>query len=138
MRRWDAARSSASVPSPARRDTGLRGALVATGFGYVRERRIKQAAIVAALLGDLRDLRRFGAASLDLCLVGDGRLDAYYERGLHPWDHAAGALIAAEAGALVTGPGGEPANEEMLVAAGPRLHRELLARLGELDAFSDA
>ncbi|MDA8437823.1 MAG: inositol monophosphatase family protein [Propionibacterium sp.] len=119
-------------------DTGLRGALVATGFGYVQERRVKQAAVIAGLLGELRDMRRLGAASLDLCLVGDGRLDAYYERGLHPWDHAAGGLIATEAGAMVTGPDGGRASEEMLVVAGTRLHGELLSRLGDLDAFTDA
>ena len=119
-------------------DTGLRGALVATGFGYLRERRLRQASVLAGLLGELRDLRRLGAASLDLCLVGDGRLDAYYERGLHPWDHAAGGLIATEAGAVVTGPDGGRASEEMLVVAGARLHGELLTRLRDLDAFSDA
>lgn len=116
--------------------TGLAGALVATGFGYRAERRKRQAEIVTALLGEVRDIRRLGAASLDLCLVGDGRLDAYYERGLSPWDHAAGALIAREAGALVTGADGGPADAEMTVAAGVPLHGELLARLAELDAFS--
>ena len=116
-------------------DTGLAGALVSTGFGYRASRRVRQAQIVAALLGEVRDIRRLGAASIDLCLVGDGRLDAYYERGLSPWDHAAGALIAREAGALVTGADGGPPSSAMTVAAGPRAHAELLARLGELDAF---
>lgn len=115
----------------------LRNALVATGFGYLRNRRTRQARVAAALLDDVRDLRRLGAASVDLCLVADGHLDAYYERGLNPWDHAAGALIAREAGVIVTGPGGTPASAEMLVAAGPMLHCQLLARLAELDAVAD-
>lgn len=73
-------------------------ALLATGFGYLPERRTEQAARVAGLLHAVRDLRRMGAASLDLCAVAAGRLDAYYEDGLGPWDVAAGELIAREAG----------------------------------------
>lgn len=77
-------------------------ALVGTGFGYDAALRAEQGAVVAALLPRVRDIRRCGSAALDLCMVASGRLDAYYERGLKQWDHAAGALIAAEAGALVT------------------------------------
>ena len=117
-------------------DTGLAGALLSTGFGYRPDRRRRQAEIVTALLEDARDIRRLGSTSIDLCLVADGRLDAHFERGLNPWDHAAGALIAREAGALVTGPDGGPATAEMTVAAGVRLHAELLARLAGLNAFS--
>ncbi|MEB4613894.1 inositol monophosphatase family protein [Leucobacter sp. M11] len=78
-------------------------ALVGTGFGYSRERRAEQAGIAAALLPRVRDLRRLGSAAYDLCAVAAGRLDAYYERGLQPWDYAAGFLIAAESGAAVLG-----------------------------------
>ncbi len=60
-----------------------------------------QAAVLAALLPQVRDIRRIGSAALDLCMVAAGRLDAYYEDGLNVWDWAAGALIAAEAGARV-------------------------------------
>lgn len=81
----------------------LTSALVATGFAYAAERRLEQAAIAARVIGSVRDLRRMGAASLDLCGVAAGRLDGYWETGLHPWDHAAGALIAREAGAVVSG-----------------------------------
>lgn len=99
--------------------------LVATGFGYDPERRASQGRAVARLLPQVRDIRRFGAASLDLCAVAAGRVDAYVEQGLKPWDRAAGALIATEAGALVTGLDGGPADERMVVACAPRLHPDL-------------
>jgi myo-inositol-1(or 4)-monophosphatase len=79
----------------------LATALVATGFGYDPLRRAEQGAVVAALLPLVRDIRRTGAAAVDLCWVAAGRVDAYYERGIQTWDRAAGALVAAEAGARV-------------------------------------
>lgn len=96
-------------------------ALVATGFGYAAERRVEQSEIVTRLIGSVRDIRRTGTASLDLCSVASGRVNAYYERGLNPWDHAAGALIAREAGARVSGLRGAPATDEFILAAPPRL-----------------
>jgi myo-inositol-1(or 4)-monophosphatase len=63
--------------------------------------RVKQAAVLARLLGSVRDVRRAGSAALDLCWVGAGRLDGYYEAGLNLWDLAAGRLVASEAGAWV-------------------------------------
>ncbi len=78
--------------------------LVATGFSYSREKRARQAEILAAMLPDVRDMRRLGSAALDLCMVAEGTLDAYYEDGVNVWDWAAGALIAAEAGASVVVP----------------------------------
>ncbi len=79
-------------------------ALVATGFGYAAERRTRQGAVLARLLPQVRDVRRIGSAALDLCMVATGRVDAHYEHGLSPWDWAAGALIASEAGATVAVP----------------------------------
>jgi myo-inositol-1(or 4)-monophosphatase len=76
-------------------------ALVGTGFAYVPEQRRRQAEVLAQLLPAVRDMRRFGSCALDLCMVAAGQLDAYYEEGVHVWDWAAGALIAAEAGATV-------------------------------------
>jgi myo-inositol-1(or 4)-monophosphatase len=76
--------------------------LLATGFGYTAARRHEQVAVLDGLLGYVRDIRRVGAASLDLCSVGTGVVDAYYERGINPWDMAAGAMVAAGAGARVT------------------------------------
>jgi len=81
--------------------TELSMALVGTGFGYSRRRRTAQARLLAELLPQVRDVRRMGSAALDLCMVAAGRLDAHYEHGLHVWDWAAGALIAAESGAQV-------------------------------------
>ncbi|MGI5244533.1 inositol monophosphatase family protein [Dactylosporangium sp. CA-139066] len=115
-------------------ETDLGQALVGTGFGYAAERRLYQARVLAGLIGHIRDIRRLGAASIDLCLVAEGTLDAYYEKGLNPWDHAAGGLVAAEAGALVTGLDGAPPGPDMVVAAPPALHARLHDRLSELDA----
>ncbi len=80
----------------------LSNALVATGFSYLTDRRAHQAQVVARLLPQVRDIRRFGAAALDLCWVAGGRFSAFYELGLQPWDLAAGVLIAEEAGAETT------------------------------------
>jgi myo-inositol-1(or 4)-monophosphatase len=76
-------------------------ALVATGFGYDAEVRRAQAAVVARLLPEVRDVRRFGAAAIDLAWTACGRLDAYYEHGLNAWDLAAGGLICECAGLVV-------------------------------------
>jgi myo-inositol-1(or 4)-monophosphatase len=103
----------------------LAQALVGTGFSYTAESRTKQAAIVAGLIHQVRDIRRMGTASLDLCAVAAGRLNAYYERGLNPWDHAAGTLVAREAGARVSGLRGEPASKELILAAEPTVAIEL-------------
>ncbi len=96
-------------------------ALVATGFSYSSDRRARQGALIAELLPQVRDIRRMGTASLDLCFVAAGRLNAYFERGLSPWDHAAGALVAAEAGAAVRGWDGAAASKEFILAAEPTL-----------------
>ena len=80
--------------------------LVLTGFSYVTDVRLRQAAAVGALLGGVRDIRRLGSAALDLCAIAAGRADAYVEEGLNAWDMAAGGLVATEAGArLETRPG---------------------------------
>ncbi len=92
-------------------------ALVGIGYTYVAEVRRHQASEIARLVPVVRDVRRFGSAALDLCFVACGRLDAYVERGLKPWDLAAGELIAAEAGARVGGLAGAAASELLTVAA---------------------
>ena len=79
----------------------LATAMVATGFGYDSRVRSRQAAVVTRVLPRARDIRRFGAAAMDLAWCACGRWDAYYERGVHAWDVAAGALIAARAGLSV-------------------------------------
>ncbi|NED97563.1 inositol monophosphatase [Phytoactinopolyspora alkaliphila] len=112
-------------------------ALVGTGFGYDASRRVRQGAILAELISVVRDIRRAGAAALDLCAVATGRLDAYYERGLKPWDLAAGALIASEAGAVVSGLRGEEAGERLTFAATPKIAEELRDLLERLGADQD-
>jgi myo-inositol-1(or 4)-monophosphatase len=112
-------------------------ALLGTGFGYDARRRAVQAAWVAAVVPQVRDIRRFGSASVDLCSVACGRLDAYAEQGLQPWDRAAGGLIATEAGALVTGLRGAPAGEPMTLAAPPALWPQVHDLLVSLDADLD-
>jgi myo-inositol-1(or 4)-monophosphatase len=109
-------------------------ALVATGFGYDPDRRRQQGAVIARILASIRDIRRFGAASADLCYVACGRFDAYFERGLAAWDLAAGELIAREAGAVVSGFDGGPAAPGDVVTANPALHPALLVLLQEAHA----
>lgn len=125
------------IPLRCRPGVPLDQALVATGFGYRAERRTVQGEVVAALLPRIRDIRRNGVASVDLCAVAAGRLDGYYERGLNYWDYAAGALIAAEAGAVVGDSRGGPPNPSMTVAAGPGLFGPLRDALAGLDAERD-
>lgn len=114
-----------TLPEP----PALSSALIATGFGYGAQQREQDADLLRELIGQVRDIRRHGAASLDLCGVAAGRLDAYYERGLNAWDFAAGALIATEAGALVTGPQGGPPTEQLLIAGHPHLVAQLAPKL---------
>ena len=108
-------------------------ALIATGFGYDAGRRAHQADVLRHVLPEVRDIRRAGAASLDLCAVAAGLVDGFYERGLAPWDLAAGGLIAQEAGAVVAGLRGQVAGAELVIAAGPALFpalHDLLEPLG--------
>jgi myo-inositol-1(or 4)-monophosphatase len=102
-------------------------AMVGTGFAYDVALRERQGAVVARVLPRVRDIRRVGAAALDLAWCACGRFDAYYERALNDWDTAAGALIAARAGLAVRGlpaAGEDPAG---VVAAPPALIDEFVA-----------
>ncbi len=107
----------------------LDNALIASGFGYDRSARVSQSADIAKLLPIIRDVRRNGAAAVDLCYVAMGAVDAYFEEGLNEWDLAAGGLIATEAGAVISDRTGGAPGKSMVLAAGPALHRELLAAL---------
>jgi myo-inositol-1(or 4)-monophosphatase len=107
----------------------LATALVGTGFGYDAEVRRAQAAVAARLLPDVRDIRRFGSAAIDLAWTACGRLDAYYEHGLNLWDVAAGRLICERAGLEVYDlPPVGPSAPGVLVAP-PRLAAALALRL---------
>jgi myo-inositol-1(or 4)-monophosphatase len=116
------------------REVELSRAVVGTGFGYDRELRRRQAQVVAELLPRVADIRRLGSAALDLCAVACGRLDGYFESGLNPWDYGAGALIAAEAGCVVSGLRGRPVSGRMAAVAGTGLAADLFGVLAELGA----
>jgi myo-inositol-1(or 4)-monophosphatase len=114
----------------------LATALIGTGFGYDPARRAAQGRVVAGLLPRIRDIRRMGAASVDLCSVACGRLDAYFERGLSWWDLAAGSLVAREAGATLMALDGGPVVPGSVIAAAPGIAlplRDLLDALGAQD-----
>jgi myo-inositol-1(or 4)-monophosphatase len=103
----------------------LSGALVGTGFSYLAEERAAGAALLPTILPRVRDIRRAGAASLDIAWVAVGRFDGFYESGLAPWDAAAGTLIVREAGGRTDvmpalGPSGTG-----LITAGPGIFDEL-------------
>ena len=127
---WGARRNGQRCRVATGRST-LATALVATGFGYQSARREWQGAVAAHVVPRVRDIRRFGAAALDLCWTAGGRYDAYYEWGLNPWDLAAGALICAEAGGRV-----EAFPGRLVVASTPELFDpfcELLVEAGATD-----
>ncbi|QQD75361.1 inositol monophosphatase [Curtobacterium sp. YC1] len=117
-----------TVGSPA----SLAETLVATGFGYTADRRRDQVAVLAGLIGEVRDIRRGGAASLDCCAVGAGVVDAYYERGINPWDMAGGALVAQEAGATIRI--WEAGGTRSFLFASPAVADELEALVRRLEA----
>lgn len=136
IRGGGAHRTSPGRPEPVRlagsRPASLEQTLVGTGFGYRVEQRRAQGAVVAALLPRVRDIRRYGSSALDLCAVAAGRIDAYYELDLSPWDHAAGALVAAEAGLVVTGLPGTRFAEPMAIAVAPSVAAPFVDLLAEL------
>ena len=123
------------APLAVARSTDPSLSLVGTGFAYRSDRRARQARMVAAMLPQVRDVRRAGAAALDLCAVGAGWLDGYLEHGCNWWDWAAGALVAREAGAVVhiaggpadLGPDGDGLGADVTFAAAPGVAQELAA-----------
>ncbi|WP_326755167.1 inositol monophosphatase [Streptomyces hirsutus] len=129
---WEGERTLTCRPSPP-----LDRALVSTGFNYVTEVRTHQAGVAQRMIPLLRDIRRGGSAAVDLCDLACGRLDGYYERGLHPWDLAAGDLIAREAGALTGGRPGERPSWDLAVAATPGVFEPLQRLLEDFGAWHD-
>jgi myo-inositol-1(or 4)-monophosphatase len=111
--------------------------LVGTGFPYaIREHLDEVLAQLAKVLPQVRDLRRAGAAAVDLAYVACGRLDGFWERELKPWDTAAGYLLVEEAGGRVSDLAGgawDPYRPEIL-ATNTLLHRKLLELLGRADS----
>lgn len=111
-------------------------ALVATGFPYTIDKSKEDfewnMQKVAALLPEVQDIRRLGAASLDLCYVARGSFEGYYEMNLKPWDVAAGIVILAEAGGMVTDQNGEdydPLNDRIIVASNGKIHDRMIRYL---------
>jgi myo-inositol-1(or 4)-monophosphatase len=135
---WRGEDTGSPVRLACNRDVPLAQALVATGFGYAAGRRQVQGDVLRAVLPRVRDIRRGGSAAVDLCSVASGTVDAYYERGVNLWDIAAGGLIAAEAGAQVTGLQGRPPSPSMTLAAPPPLLGELHDLLASTDPERDA
>jgi len=115
----------------------LSQAVIGTGFGYLSTRRASQVRVLKEVLPQIADIRRLGSCAIDLCLVAEGVLDGYYERGVNPWDHAAGALIAREAGAIASGLRAGLESSEMMVVANSVIHAQLVAILEANEADSD-
>lgn len=115
-------------PIRVRKQPNLAMALVATGFSYEAAQRRRQGAVVAQVLGRVRDIRRGGTAALDLCHVAAGHVDAYWELDLSPWDYAAGSVIARAAGAEVAFPRAAHGHGPAVIAS----HRTLMPALLEL------
>lgn len=117
--------------------SSLSQALVCTGFSYSAEQRTKQSRRVAKMIHEVRDIRRFGAASIDLCYVACGRLDAYFEENLFPWDVAAGALIASEAGCRLGDFRGGPLDPRETLVSTPLVFDALSATILRASASTD-
>lgn len=114
------------VPISVSGSASLASSLVSTGFDYRSAERGREAEFLARVLPAARDIRCFGSAALNLSWVACGRLDAHYQRKMQLWDYAAGALIAAEAGAGIEPP--TEANGGLMVVASPAI-LESLTRL---------
>ena len=124
------------LPIHVREQPDLATALVATGFSYEAVQRERQGAVMAQVLGRVRDVRRDGAAALDLCHVAAGHVDAYWELDLSPWDYAAGGVIAGAAGADVAFPPAAHGRGPAVVAAHRALMPAFLALLRETGALA--
>ena len=137
---WKASRGGGAFlngsPIKCNDPVSLDRALVGSGFAYDIEKRKIQAALVARLLPQIRDLRRLGACAVDICHVASGSLDAYFEAGVNEWDYAAAGLIATEAGATISIDKGIWNGEKnMVIVAGPALHPALSAQIRAGQAY---
>jgi myo-inositol-1(or 4)-monophosphatase len=114
-----------------RENSLLSDALVCTGFSYHVSEREVHAQRVATMVGQIRDIRRFGAAAIDLCFVACGRLDAYFEEHLNSWDLIAGQVIATEAGAVVTNFSGDTVTPQQVLASQPGVQKALIQLIAD-------
>ena len=113
-------------PIAVRDNSDITDALVCTGFSYRVHEREHHAKRVADMVMKVRDIRRFGAAAIDLCFVACGRLDAYFEEHLHSWDLVAGQVIATEAGAVISDYVGNPVTPQQVLVSTPGVHHTLM------------
>jgi myo-inositol-1(or 4)-monophosphatase len=128
-------RAGVTTPLRSSSTSDLSMSLVGTGFSYAADQRVRQGKILTALIPAVRDIRRFGSCALDLCMVAAGGLDAYYEDGVHVWDWAAGALIAAEAGATLRLPPAD-GTPGLIIASAPAIAEALGTALRGSGALS--
>jgi len=114
------------MPISVRENNDIADALVCTGYSYQISERAVHAKRVAEIVMKVRDIRRFGAAAIDLCFVACGRLDAYFEEHLNSWDLIAGQVIATEAGAVFSDYVGNVVTPAQVLAATPGVHADLI------------
>ena len=109
-------------------ETILKKSMLATGFAYDPEAAMANIKVFARVLPKVRTIRRPGAAALDLSYVASGRLDAYWELTLNPWDVAAGLLLVTEAGGTVTNRIGDTYRlvDPVLIASNSKIHDKIL------------
>ena len=118
-------------PISVRNNTLLSDALVCTGYSYRASEREGHARRVAKMVTQIRDIRRFGAAAIDLCFVACGRYDAYFEEHLHSWDLIAGQIVATESGAIVTDYAGNAVTPQQVLAAQPGIQADLIRLIAD-------
>mgnify|MGYP002640951807 FL=1 len=119
-----ATRNGIQIKASSATDIAL--SMVGTGFSYLPDQRLSQALRIREILPQVRDIRRYGSAAIDLAYVACGRLDAYFEEHLNSWDMAAGVLIATEAGAITSDFHGGAPDERGVLAAAPGIHQSVL------------
>ncbi len=106
----------------------LISSILVTGFSYDFERRAQQAEVWRDFLTRVQAIRQTGSSALNLCYIAAGRLDGYWERGISPWDVAAGAVMVTEAGGAVTNMRGGSfhSDDREVLASNGTLHSDLL------------
>jgi len=114
------------LPIRVRNNNDIADSLVCTGYSYRISEREVHAKRVADIVMKVRDIRRFGAAAVDLCFVACGRLDVYFEEHLNSWDLIAGQVIATEAGAVFSDYVGNPVTPAQVLASTPGVHADFI------------
>ena len=131
LRRGSSAERRLALAGP----SAVASAFVATGFSANLSARNRELACIAEVASVVGEIRTGGATALELCWVADGRIDGYFEGGLRIWDWAAGALIASEAGAWVGTTNGGPPTDDMVIAAGEEVAKQLRAALARTEGM---